>query len=92
MGVVLTHALTVEVFDSQGQRLASVPLQGSSSVYDFTDSGKAILSSVLTQQGVQKALSGEQIEVVEAAEIEEGSVRRDPAGLFTPPMARDGVF
>lgn len=92
MGVVLTHALTAEVFDSQGQRLASVPLQGSSSVYDFTDSGKAILSSVLTQQGVQKALSGEQIEVVEAASIEEGSVRRDPAGLFTPPMARDGVF
>lgn len=92
MGVVLTHALTADVFDSRGQRLASVPLQGSSTVYDFTDSGKTILSSVLTQQTVQKALNGEQVEVVEAAEIKEGSVRRDPAGLFTPPAARDGVY
>lgn len=92
MGVVLTHALTADVFDSRGQRLASVPLQGSSSVYDFTDSGKTILSSVLVRQDVQKALNGEQVEVVEAAEIEAGSVRRDPAGLFTPPVARDGVF
>ncbi|UUD62184.1 hypothetical protein D16iCDA_10705 [Pseudomonas seleniipraecipitans] len=92
MGVVLTHALTADVFDSRGQRLASVPLQGSSSVYDFTDSGKTILSSVLARQDVQKALNGEQVEVVEAAEIEAGSVRRDPAGLFTPPVARDGVF
>lgn len=92
MGVVLTHALTADVFNSRGQRLASVPLQGSSTVYDFTDSGKTILSSVLTQQTVQKALNGEQVEVVEAAEIKEGSVRRDPAGLFTPPAARDGVY
>ncbi len=92
MGVVLTHALTADVLDSQGQRLASVPVQGSSSVYDFTASGKAILSSVLTQQQVRQALNGEQVEVVEAAVIEEGSVRRDPAGLFTPPIARDGVF
>ena len=92
MGVVLTHALTADVFDSRGQRLASVPLQGSSSVYDFTDSGKTILSSVLARQDVQEALNGEQVEVVEAAEIEAGSVRRDPAGLFTPPVARDGVF
>lgn len=92
MGVVLTHALTAEVFDSQGRRLASVPLQGSSSVYDFTDSGKTILTSVLSQQSVQQALNGECVEAVESAEVQSGPVHRDPAALFTPPIGRDGVF
>jgi hypothetical protein len=92
MGVVLTYALTAEVFDSQGTRLASVPLQGSSGVYDFTDSGKTILASVLSQENVQQALNGERVDAVEAAEVPDGTVHRDAAALFTPPIGRDGVF
>lgn len=92
VGVVLTHALTVEVLDAQGQRLASVPLQGSNNVYNFTTSGQTILSEVLAAEPVQLALDGKLVEPVEAAKTESGPVRRDPIPLFTPPITRDGVF
>lgn len=92
MGVVLTHALTIEVFDAQGQRLASVSLQGSDNVYNFTDSGKAILANALASETVRQALNGQLLEPVEAVEIDSGPVRRNAVPLFTPPVARDMVF
>ncbi|QLF93796.1 hypothetical protein HW090_11550 [Pseudomonas sp. ABC1] len=92
VGVVLTHAVTVEVFNAQGQRLASVPLQGSNNVYNFTTSGQNILSEVLAAEPIQLALDGKLVEPVEAATTESGPVSRDPIPLFTPTITRDGVF